>query len=460
MLSIWSLAFFAVSTTANAQLKETPPAADQPTVARQQIRTLLEKVDAGNRQQTVATLTGMLIRYRDTFDEELITAWQRDARANLPEVIESLADSRIASAIIEFSWHEQRRATFNPAYTPMLGGLMSRYSASAKPFLDDLLGLGTAARQAPDLSQPEAEAVCRILLDMPDTGTWKKSALQILPHYRQVAERLLAQDQDGGDPEKSIKAQFWLADLRAAATTPRSSGGAPPATSPPVKEKEKAKDGTVQLQAANTLSNSASSGGTGHAPPQEPVPPEVELLAAPACNSADGTCTSRIPADTPADSTPSSMANEMVASHNMVRARVGTAPLTWSDHLAAVAQDWADRLLASGRVAQKLHHPDLRDDLHSHTPRLGENWLAIGGAATPAMVVNWWAGEARDYDYGSNSCRSVCGHYTQVVWKSTKAVGCGVARGGGSEIWVCEYSPQGNRFYISPWGTKISQKPY
>ena len=86
---------------------------------------------------------------------------------------------------------------------------MARFPESAKPFLDDLLYVS----QAPDLSQPEAEAVCRILLDMPDIGTWRKSALQILPRYRRAAESILNQDLHGSDQEKSYQAQRWQADL-------------------------------------------------------------------------------------------------------------------------------------------------------------------------------------------------------------------------------------------------------
>jgi len=127
------------------------------------------------------------------------------------------------------------------------------------------------------------------------------------------------------------------------------------------------------------------------------------------------------------------MARDMVAIHNTVRAQVGTSPLTWSDRLAAVAQEWANGLLASGKF------------VHSHNPDYGENLYEIrGAAATPAVVVKAFADESRDYDYRSNSCRSVCGHYTQVVWNDTKEVGCAVARGGGREVWVCEYYPPGN----------------
>lgn len=138
--------------------------------------------------------------------------------------------------------------------------------------------------------------------------------------------------------------------------------------------------------------------------------------------------------------TSSSLAREMVTSHNAVRARVGIAPLRWSDTLASFAQQWANHLIQSGLFA------------HSQNPKYGENLYEIsGGAATPATVVNTWAEEVLDYDYGTNNCRAVCGHYTQVVWRDTSEVGCAVARTGAREVWVCEYNPPGN------W---VGRKPY
>jgi hypothetical protein len=205
--------FFAAAMMANAQFKTIGPAPYSPTVARQKIRTLLEGVDPSNSQKTITTLSGLLSWYRDLLDEELIAAWQKDTRANLIKVMESLADSRVASRIIEFSWRERRQTAFNLTYAPMLGNLMARFPESAKPFLDDLLPIPTS-NQTPDLSQPEAETVCRILLDMPDIGTWRESALQILPHYRRAAESLLDQDLHGSDQEKSYQAQRWQADLK------------------------------------------------------------------------------------------------------------------------------------------------------------------------------------------------------------------------------------------------------
>jgi uncharacterized protein YkwD len=131
---------------------------------------------------------------------------------------------------------------------------------------------------------------------------------------------------------------------------------------------------------------------------------------------------------------------EMLEAHNRLRASVGVAPLVWSDKLASVARSWADQLAAEGR----LHH--------RASPRYGENlYLISGGRAAPNDVVSAWAAEEADYDYRTNTCHATCGHYTQIVWRTTKAVGCAVARSRGIEVWVCEYDPPGNY---------VGQKPY
>jgi hypothetical protein len=196
------------SVTASAQFKVVGPAPFTEPVARQKIRAQLDNVTAANRQETLDTLNGWLAWYRDLLDEELIAAWKRDTRANLVEVMAPLANPRVASAVIEFSWGQQRQQAFLPAYAPMFENLMTRFADSARPFLDDLLGA------TPVLSQTEAEAACRILIDMPDIGTWRKDALRILPHYRRVAESLLAKDLRGGDSEKSDRAELLLRELR------------------------------------------------------------------------------------------------------------------------------------------------------------------------------------------------------------------------------------------------------
>jgi pathogenesis-related protein 1 len=128
-----------------------------------------------------------------------------------------------------------------------------------------------------------------------------------------------------------------------------------------------------------------------------------------------------------------SFAGEILFAHNEVRARLAVPPLQWSDGLAAHAQDWADRLLREGQFYHRPH------------PLYGENLLEItGGRISPAQVIGDWASEERDYSFSTNTCRGVCGHYTQLIWSATREVGCAVARDSEREVWVCNYNPPGN----------------
>jgi pathogenesis-related protein 1 len=123
-----------------------------------------------------------------------------------------------------------------------------------------------------------------------------------------------------------------------------------------------------------------------------------------------------------------------------VRGRLHLPPLVWSDQVAAIAQEWAETLLARN---QFIHRPK---------SIYGENLFEIDGAqASPAQVVREWASEARNYDYAANRCKGVCGHYTQIVWRDSKELGCGVAGSARREIWVCDYNPPGN------W---VGRRPY
>lgn len=129
------------------------------------------------------------------------------------------------------------------------------------------------------------------------------------------------------------------------------------------------------------------------------------------------------------------LANEVVTAHNAIRSKVGVPPLAWSDELASVAQQWANKLLARNAFQ------------HSADDRYGENLYRISGsgaASSPSDVVNAWGAEYVYYRYANNTCTEICGHYTQIVWKETRAVGCGVARDAEHEVWVCNYAPFGN----------------
>ncbi|WP_164012491.1 CAP domain-containing protein [Pyxidicoccus trucidator] len=152
---------------------------------------------------------------------------------------------------------------------------------------------------------------------------------------------------------------------------------------------------------------------------------------------------------------PKDLARDMVAAHNQARAQAkptpksALPPLTWSDEAARKAASWAKEC----RFEHNPNRGDFGENLAAATPN---TW-------TTPEVVKSWADEADDYDYTRNTCKKgkVCGHYTQVVWRTTGAVGCATVMCNknspfGAQFptwqnWVCNYAPPGN------W---VGKRPY
>ena len=116
--------------------------------------------------------------------------------------------------------------------------------------------------------------------------------------------------------------------------------------------------------------------------------------------------------------------------------------MTWDDQVAAYAQNYANQRIGDC-------------DLAHSGGQYGENIYATSGSSKPSDVVGSWVSEVKSYDYATNTCSDgqVCGHYTQVVWRKSERLGCGVTTCtanspfGGSDpwqFWVCNYDPPGN----------------
>ncbi len=120
----------------------------------------------------------------------------------------------------------------------------------------------------------------------------------------------------------------------------------------------------------------------------------------------------------------------LLAKHNELRARHGVPALIWSQTLQAEAQAWADRCTFE----------------HSTTEN-GENLAWWWGARyTQLGQVQSWYDEIKDYDFAKGAARNaqVTGHFTQIIWRGTTAVGCGVKTCTDGNILVCQYSTPGN----------------
>lgn len=132
----------------------------------------------------------------------------------------------------------------------------------------------------------------------------------------------------------------------------------------------------------------------------------------------------------------------LLDTHNGYRAALGITPLTWSAALARSAQAWAEQLAAGNT----FEHSD---------SAYGENlWAGTAGAYTQADMVTSWGDERRFYRHGvfpDVTSGGVVGHYTQIIWRHTERVGCGLASGGGRDVLVCHYDPAGNWIGQSPY---------
>ena len=147
---------------------------------------------------------------------------------------------------------------------------------------------------------------------------------------------------------------------------------------------------------------------------------------------------------------------EIVDLHNALRAREGAANMelmSWNDFLASLAEQWA------ARCVWEHGQPSLGDN--PPYTSIGQNLYATTGNTInlTAAQMNWYE-EKYDYNYDTLECAAgkPCGHYTQVVWATSRHVGCAVHNcepltGAFSQglYFVCNYGPAGNLVGAKPY---------
>jgi hypothetical protein len=130
---------------------------------------------------------------------------------------------------------------------------------------------------------------------------------------------------------------------------------------------------------------------------------------------------------------PPAIAARALAAHNRERGKYGEAPLVWDEALARGALDWAQELARTGKFD---HAPAAR------RKRAGENlFMGTAGAFSIDAMIGQFIAEREDFQPGTfpyvtrdGNWHNVA-HYTQIVWRGTRRVGCAIARRGVMTCW-------------------------
>lgn len=112
---------------------------------------------------------------------------------------------------------------------------------------------------------------------------------------------------------------------------------------------------------------------------------------------------------------------------NAKRGLHGACPLTWSQDMADGMKDWVDGL-TTGMVHSDSYH------LPPPQGPAGENLAQSSGRITPETSVSMWYNEEHDCaslpgcQEGVNG--AVVGHFTALVWKGAREMGCAISDNG------------------------------
>eukprot|EP01059_Diplonema_ambulator_P020789 TRINITY_DN346_c0_g1_i13.p1 TRINITY_DN346_c0_g1~~TRINITY_DN346_c0_g1_i13.p1 ORF type:complete len:343 (+),score=80.55 TRINITY_DN346_c0_g1_i13:48-1076(+) len=147
--------------------------------------------------------------------------------------------------------------------------------------------------------------------------------------------------------------------------------------------------------------------------------------------------------------------DRVVQQHNKVRAHHGACPVTYSKEI----EKWtvASTGFKNTCTNRKLEHNSNR---YINGVYLGENLFGASssGGGTSGELENfdplsaikaWYCNEEGCWDYAKSSGSGTTGHFTQVVWKASLEIGCGLCHSKSASGWtnlyfMCNYRVGGN----------------
>lgn len=143
------------------------------------------------------------------------------------------------------------------------------------------------------------------------------------------------------------------------------------------------------------------------------------------------------------------LAEQALRLHNNERAALGLPPLVWNERLAKSAEVWATNLSRGGA---------LQHEYQGGQSGQGENlWMGSSGHYSVDEMIGDWSAEKARFRRGrapvirNRDDWEAVGHYSQMVWRETRAVGCAIAHSPDWDVLVCRYDPPGNVWGQNPF---------
>lgn len=138
-----------------------------------------------------------------------------------------------------------------------------------------------------------------------------------------------------------------------------------------------------------------------------------------------------------------SFRNDVLTRHNLYRSQHRAPNLVRHAELEGIAQSYSQTLAKLGYL---VHSDNKLDEEY-----IGENLYAgyyMGSSSSVGNdAVDLWYSESKNYDFNNPGFGMNTGHFTQVVWKSSLKLGCGVGCNNQSYCFVtCNYYPAGNYY--------------
>jgi hypothetical protein len=144
---------------------------------------------------------------------------------------------------------------------------------------------------------------------------------------------------------------------------------------------------------------------------------------------------------------------DMLAAHNEKRRLHCVPPLAWDHNLQKSAQDFANKCII-GRHSNSGPGENLADFASWTIDAKRKETPTLPALTNRQAFERAWYCEVKQYNFNApvwvggftqNCAPPTNGHFTQVVWKATKFMGCGHAtctiNGHKGTHWVCQYSP-------------------